>query len=133
METAGNQGNARPWRNLTQVKVSVDQEIASAFKRACAASNVSMAAELSRFMADYANGSVKPQRKAAPNYSERRYRRATLKSFIKEMELIKACEELVLENTPDNLRCSTGYEATEEAIASIEEAIDALAAFWIGP
>ena len=130
METATNQGNSH---KLTQVKVSVDPGIAAAFKAACAASNVSMAAEISRFMAGYSKGSVKPQHRAAPNYSERRYRRATLLSFIREMKIMKACEESVLENTPENLQCSIGYETTEEAISSLEEAIDVLAAFWMVP
>ena len=39
--------------NYVQLKVSVRPEIAAAFKAACAASGVSMAGELSRFMAEY--------------------------------------------------------------------------------
>ena len=44
---------------LTQVKVSINPVLASEFKVACASSNVSMVAELSRFMTDYAKGAVK--------------------------------------------------------------------------
>jgi len=124
METAINQGNARKNAKLTQVKVSVDPEIAAAFKQACAASNVSMTAELSRFMADYANGTVK--RKAAPNYSTRRHRRTAAKTMIKELLIMRACEEGVLDNCPENLQGSGVYEATEEAISALDAAIDAL-------
>jgi len=66
MEAATNQGNARAQPKLTQVKVSVAPQTATAFEEACAASNVSMAAELSRFMAVYAN--VLVELKPAPDY-----------------------------------------------------------------
>ena len=124
MEIAANQGNSR---KLTQVKVSVDHEIAAAFKAACAASNVSMAAEISRLMADYASGSVKC--KVAPNYSTRRYRRTAIKAIIKELEQMRVCEERVLDRTPNNLQGSGSYEATEEAIAMLDAGIDALTEF----
>jgi hypothetical protein len=104
--------------------VSVAPEIALAFKAVCAASNVSMAAEISRFMADYANSSVK--QKVAPNYSTRRHRRTAVKAMIKELVLIRACEEKVRDNTPENLQGSSAYDATEEVISALDEAIDAL-------
>jgi hypothetical protein len=118
-------------RELTQVKVSVDSEIASAFKRVCAASNVSMAAELSMFMSEYSKGLVK--RKAAPNYSTRRRRRTAIKALLVQLELIRCCEERVRDNTPENLQSSEAYEATEDAVSSLDEAIDALTEFWMVP
>ena len=127
MGTAVNQSGTRSSTQSTQVKVSVDPEIASAFKKACAAAKVSMAAELSRFMDDYANGSVK--RKAAPNYSTRRSRRTVIKAMLKELEQIRVCEERVRDNTPDNLQYSSAYEATEATISALDEAIDALSGF----
>jgi len=89
MDTAKNQRNACAKAKYTQVKVSVDPGIASAFKEACAAANVSMAAELSKFMADYANGVVK--HKAAPDYSTRRRRRAFIKSILKGSGTCQGC------------------------------------------
>ena len=124
MESAMNNREARP---IVQIKISVDTEIAVAFKAACAASNVSMTAELSRFMGDYANRSVK--RKAAPNYSTRRHRRTAINAMIKELVLIRACEEKIRDNTPENLQGSSSYEATEEAISTLDEAIDVLGEF----
>jgi len=127
MNTVMNQKAANTATQVLQVKVSVDSEIATAFKAACASSNVSMTAELSRFMMEYANGTVK--RKVAPNYSTRRHRRTAIKSMLNELEQIKSCEESVLDNTPDNLVDSSTYEATEDAISALEEAIDALEQF----
>ena len=124
-------GKNRPFRDYTQVKVSVDSQIASAFKEACANSNVSMAAELSRFMRDYSNSEVK--HKAAPDYSTRRRRRSAIRKIIIELEQLKAFEERNLENTPDNLVGSSTYELTEEAIASLDDAIEALRSFWMVP
>ena len=131
MVSAMNQGKARQCKKLAQVKVSVGPELASAFKAACASSNVSMAAELTRFMSDYAVGSAK--HKAALDYSTRRRRRAAIKAMVKELELMKGIEERVRDNTPDNLQGSDAYQTTEEAIDSLDAAIDALTAFWMVP
>jgi hypothetical protein len=127
MNTAMNQKAANTTMRVSQVKVSVDSEIATAFKAACATSNVSMTTELSRFMMEYANGTVK--HKVAPNYSTRRHRRTAIKSMVNKLEQMKSCEESVLDNTPDNLVDSSTYEATEEAISVLEEAIATLAQY----
>jgi len=115
----------------TQVKVSVEPGIASAFKETCAATNVSMAAVLGEFMASYAKCPVKL--KTELDFSTRRRRRAVVKGIIGQLELLKTWEETVLDNTPENLQGSDAYGVTEEAIASLEEAIDALTGFWMVP
>ena len=127
MENAADHGNPRLHEKPAQVKVSVDPGIAAAFKAACAAANVSMAAELSRFMAGYAGCAVK--RKAAPDYSTRRHRRTAIKAMVKELEAIRACEEGVRDRTPVNLQESSVYDATEEAISALDEAIGILDGF----
>jgi hypothetical protein len=114
-----------------QVKVSVDPQTASAFKKACMDSNVSMAAELSRFMAGYAGSPVK--QKAAPDYSTGRQRRQAIKAIINRLSCIKVCEEKVRDNMPENLQGSTVHDAAEEAVSSLEEAIDVLSDFWMVP
>ena len=131
MHACTNQADRRPNTKLTQVKVSVDPQIVTAFKEACADSRVSMAAELSRFMSDYANCLI--ERKAAPDYSTRRRRRSAIKTIIKELEQMKACEERSLENTPENLVGSAAFDIAEEAIASLDDVIDALRSFWMVP
>jgi hypothetical protein len=116
---------------LAQVKISVDREIAAAFKGVCIASKVSMAAPLAQFMADYAKGVVKP--KAAPDYSTRRRRRSAVKAVIEQLEEMKAWEEKVRGNMPENLQNSAACDAAEEAVSSLEEAVEALCAFWMVP
>lgn len=118
-------------KQLTQVKVSVSLEIASAFKKVCAASNVSMAAALTQFMAEYSKTPVKP--KAASDYSTRRRRRSAIKKIIMQLEQMKDWEEGIRDNIPENLRGSGAYDAAEEAVSSLEEAIDALAECWMVP
>jgi hypothetical protein len=117
--------------NHTQVKVSVSSEIADAFKKACAASHISMAAVLSHWMTDYANTSAKQP--SAPDYSTRRRRRAAIKTILKQLEQMKACEESVGDNMPENLGIFAAYDAAEEAVSSLEAAIEALAEFWMVP
>jgi hypothetical protein len=122
MDTAGNH---------TQIKVSVDPEIAAAFKKACAESKVSMAAVLSHFMADYA--SISTKRPAVPDYSTRRRRRSAIQAILKQLKQMQTWEESVRDNMPENLGNSAAYEAAEEAVSSLEEAIEALAEFWMTP
>jgi len=129
-DPTGRSGTRPSVKNI-QVKVSVDPQIASAFKEACAASNISMAAELSQFMAGYSNGLVKM--KAAPDYSTRRRRRTATKVIIRELEHMKTCEEKNLEITPVNLVGSVAYEVTEEVIATLDEAIDVMRTIYMVP
>jgi len=108
-----------------QVKISVGIETAAAFKEACAASNVSMASILSQFMADYAGkGFVK--KKPSPDYSTKRRRRAAISKIAKQLEQIRDCEQGYCDRIPENLQGSIIYERTEEFIALLDEAIEAL-------
>ena len=50
MDAANNKSNIDAREKLTQVKVSVDTELAIAFKQACAAANVSMASALASWL-----------------------------------------------------------------------------------
>jgi hypothetical protein len=117
-------GNILQHSKYTQVKVSVAPQTAAAFKAACAASGVSMAAELSRFMADYSNGLVK--HKAALDYSTRRKRRAIVKRIVVELGQLKAAEERLIDNAPENLQDSPIYEIAEDYISVYEDVIGQL-------
>jgi len=119
-----NQSNALVRAKLAQVKVSVDPQIAAAFKAACAASNVSVAAELTRFMSDYSNSLTKSR--DAPGYSTRRKRRTIINRIIKELEQLKAAEERLVDNAPDNLRDSPVYETADKFITIFDDVIDKL-------
>ena len=115
-----------------QVKVTVDAGIASAFKAACAAADVSMAGELSQFMAGYAKTRVAKQ-KAPGGYSTKRRRRAGVKAILEQMERIRACEEDYLSRIPENLQGSMVYDKAEEDAAALEEAIGLLESTWMVP
>jgi len=124
MENSMNQGNAPLQSKLTQVKVSVVPEVAAAFKKACASANISMAAELSRFMANYASGSVK--HKAAQDFSTRRKRRIIIKRILVELEQIRVAEERFIDNAPENLQDAPIYETAGEYISILDETIELL-------
>ena len=114
-----------------QVKVSVDPLIANAFKESCNAAGVSMAAELSKFMADYSNSLVK--HKAAPDYTTRRRRSVAVRSIVDQLDRIKAAEEKCRDNTPENFHSSDVYESYDDAISAIENAIENIKEFWTVP
>jgi hypothetical protein len=69
---------------FSRVKVSVDLDMALAFKKACAAPNVSMAAVLTQFIAGYSKGLTMV--KVKPDYSTRHRRRVAIMRFVKQME-----------------------------------------------
>jgi len=56
-----------------------------------------------------------------------------MKTILQELAHIKVCEERSLDNTPENLLSAPATEVTEEAIASLDEALEALTAFWMVP
>jgi len=124
METATNQNNARAQAKHTQVKVSVDPQVASAFKKACAAADVSMAAVLSRFMADFSDGIVKA--KPVPDYSTRRKRRAAVKHIISELGRLRAAEGRLLDSAPENLQDAPIYETADQYMSIFDDVIDQL-------
>jgi hypothetical protein len=111
-----------------QVKVSVPAHIVHAFKDTCAAHNLSMAALITRLMAD-ASGVNRPPAKEAPDYSTRRRRRAAIVSIVEQLERIKECEERYRDNIPENLQNSVVYEAAEQYVEWLDEVIEILIPF----
>ena len=108
-----------------QVKISVSKEMASAFKGACAVTNVSMASKLSQFMSEYSNAALTKQ-KRLPDYSTKRLRRAAIHKIIQELERIKDCEEQYRDKIPENLQAGAFYDGAEEFISCLDSAIEAL-------
>ena len=115
----------RAGRWLKQVKVSVAADVATAFKGACAASNVSMASELSKFMAGYSKAPP-AKRRPTQDYSTKRQRRAAIRKAALTLEQVRDCEERYLERMPENLRNSAAFDNAEEFISYLDTAIDAL-------
>ena len=113
--------------NYTAIKVSVRPEIAAAFKDACANAGVSMAGEISRFMAEYAAAPVthKTSAKAATVdlVSTKKKRGKTVRSLVATLWQVRDAEEQAMENTPESLRGTENYEASEERVSSMDEAL----------
>ena len=116
--------------NYTQVKVSVRPEVAASFKAACIVAGVSMASELSRFMTEYAVilESKKYRKKVAvADYASTKKKRIkTVRGLIDKLENIRDAEEQAMENTPENFRGSDNFEAFEDRLSSMNEALGIL-------
>jgi hypothetical protein len=83
-----------------------------------------MTAVLSQFMVDYYNGKAKS--KTAPDYSTRRKRKVCVKRIISELQRLKAAEERLIDNAPENLLDAPVYETAEYYISLYDEVIDQL-------
>lgn len=64
--------------------------------------------------------------KSPANYTTKRQRRAATKTIISQLEQIKAAEEGSRDNIPENLQGSSAFEAAEECISMLEEALESL-------
>ena len=104
--------------HYTQVKVSVQPEIAEAFKKKCQAKGVSMASEIARFM----SGEIKK----ADTCSTRGRRRKALVSVIAQLEKICDAETQYWHKIPINLQSGDAYESAEQAANAMEEALGLL-------
>jgi hypothetical protein len=114
--------------HYVQVKISVEPELARAFKKSCEDSNVSMAKELSGYMEEYTE-TVKnkvPERK----YETKRQRRIAIKGIIQQIEEIKLAQELSRDKIPENLQNSSIYETADECVSMLEEALEQLGAIY---
>ena len=111
-----------------QLKVSLNPEIVSAFKNACAAAGVSMASEMSSFMS-YRTGILKASadKEIKKNSLDARgKRRHQVKLIIDRLEAIKSYEEAYQNNIPDNLQSGQAFENSGQSIELLEQAIDLL-------
>jgi hypothetical protein len=106
----------------TQVKVSINHEIAAAFKAYCVLAGVSIAGEISRFMCakcDMPNSEIT----IAGNIKTRQKRRVAVKKIVRQLEAIMYAEMEYLRRIPENLRSSSVYETAEQTVSDLEEAL----------
>ena len=129
MSNAATRAKAR-WNaaNYVQIKVSVHPEIAKAFKAACAAADVSMAGELSRFMAGYAAVKAADQAaviktRDADSVSTMKKRRKTVRAVTGLLEQVRDAEELFIGNAPENLQSAPIYENAEQYLSVLDDVI----------
>ena len=111
--------------NYTQFKVSVDSQIAAAFKSACLSSGVSMASVISQYMAKY--GDAPAKNSSAPSLSTKRQRRAAIGKAILQLQQILRSEESYRDRIPENLQDSSVFDAADQWVSILEEVIDSLA------
>jgi len=71
--------------------------------------------------------STQAKPKGSPAYTSKRQRRAAIKAILNQLKMIKAAEERSLGNVPENLRSSPAFEAAEESISALDDALDILA------
>ena len=108
-----------------QVKVSVDAQIAAAFKQACLSSGVSMASVLSDYMAKFSR--TAQTKNSAANLSMKRQRRTAVVKVIAQLQLILDSEQSYMDCIPENLHSSSFFESAEIWVSTLEETIDSLA------
>lgn len=101
--------------HYTQVKVSVQPEIAVKFKEKCQSKGVSMASETPRFMSG--------ENKKTDTCSTRQRRRKPLGLVILQLEEICDAEKQYWDNIPINLQNGERYEMAEQAYTAMEEAL----------
>jgi len=107
----------------TQIKVSVDSEVASAFKSACLAADISMAIVLSQYMAKYGGISAKNN---SASLSTKRQRRAAVEKIIKQLQNILHYEESYRDRIPENLQSSVVFDTADHWVSVLEDVIDSL-------
>jgi hypothetical protein len=110
--------------HYTQIKVSVDPQLAVDFKRSCADAGVSMASVLSAFMKESAGVRLPPPKE--PIVKTRKHRRNEVACLIMRLEAVLAAEEAYRDSIPDNLKSSPAYEAADQCTAILEEALNVL-------
>jgi len=113
-----------------QLKFSVSPEIAAAFKATCKNAGVSMAGEISQFMAEYSAVTVTRKAEPVEVLSTRRMRRKVVTEMALQMECVLEAEMRSHERVPENLRGSSAYEDDDERISSMEEAAELLRSIY---
>jgi hypothetical protein len=111
-----------------QLKVSVEPDLAESFKAACMNAGVSMAAELSAFMAARIGILVESSAKSAKQacYDTRAKRRRHVNQIVIQLEAIMGYEDASMSRIPENLQSGQAYENAELAVDTLEQAIDLL-------
>ena len=109
-----------------QVKVWIDPEIAVAFKAACIAAGVSMANELSNFMAERTKIFNDIGKKNDDCIKRRGGRRKEVNRIILMLEKLRDQEEDYKDRIPENLQSGAAYEAAEHSVDIYDQVIELL-------
>ena len=85
-----------------------------------------MAGVLSQFMSEYGAAAKEREPTIPSSLSTRRKRRKATAEMANRLEIIREAETASHENVPENLRGAEAYEATEDIISALDEAIGLL-------
>ena len=114
--------------NYKQLNIAVRPELSEEFRAACERNQTSMREVLTGYMAAYAATPPPQKRSKSGDYNERRHRRKAVGDIVTQLEAIRDAEEQYKENIPENLRASSRYETAEQAVETLDEAIELLEA-----
>ena len=111
-----------------QLKAPVDPDLAGSFKNSCINAGISMAAELSAFMAarDEFNRGEAIKAAKADGYDTMAKRRRHVSQIVLQLTDIRDYESAYIGAIPENLQSGPAYEGAEQAVGSLEQAIDLL-------
>jgi len=113
--------------NYTQVKAYVTPEIALAFKAACASAGKSMNSELTQFMADYSDMQTRKKPVKTTDFvSTNTKRRKKHEDLLRQYIQLRDAQEHANDNVHENFRNTGNFEASEERVAMMDEAINIL-------
>jgi len=116
--------------NYKQMNLSLNPELSEAFRTACEQRGTSMRKVLTEFMASYAQ--TPPVVKKPQNgYNVRGGRRKAVENIVNQLTSIRDAEEQYKEKIPKNLKNSSRYEAAEQAVEMLEEAIGLLSEAYL--
>jgi hypothetical protein len=114
----------------TQLKVSVNPEIAAAFKERCLDLGVSMTSEITRFMTEKSSTLGCPTQPSMSSRTvtvgTRPQRRKAVKYILDLLGDIIDAETQYMDNIPQNLRNSRNYDMAEQSLSALEEAAESL-------
>jgi hypothetical protein len=105
-----------------QLKVWIEKELADEFKERCAANGVSMAEQLSRLM-EAETGVRCARNKNGLSLNTRKQRRNATRKIIALLNAIRDREEIYLFNIPESFHAGANYEAAEQAIDALDQAV----------
>lgn len=108
-----------------QMKVTIDAELAEAFKAACASEGVSMASQISYLMRTMTDSSPAVAYRR-PSLATRRQRRRAARLCAEEVERIRDAEDAYRDRIPENLTGGEACCAAEDAADALDQAAELL-------
>ena len=105
-----------------QLKISIERDLAEKFKTHCIVSNISMAERLTQ-MIDTEIGTKPVLNQRVLKIESRKQRREAIQKIASLVEAIKDREEVYRDRIPESLKCGAGYEAAEQAIDALDQAV----------